>query len=183
MNVPPITLGLNGGGPEIYDAVPLYYVMLAVLASVDRRAQRPYPLAPSASTLAAIRDNELRAWTLGHDVRRLKMLAFALSGAVAGLAGALFVVQFGFASPSLIGFSPLRRRSDLGGPWRARQPCRRGARRDRRALLRKPLLGPARRCAGRSSSDSSFMACVILFPRGVFGELIQAIDDRRAERP
>ena len=26
MNVPPITLGPNGDGPEIYDAVPLYYV-------------------------------------------------------------------------------------------------------------------------------------------------------------
>src|SRR6478735_2790592 len=34
MNVPPIALGPNGGGPELYDAVPLYYAMLATLAVV-----------------------------------------------------------------------------------------------------------------------------------------------------
>lgn len=104
MNVPPIGTGLNGGGFEIYDGPVLYYVMLALLAlvillmSIIKRTG--FGLA-----LAAIRENELRAWTLGHDVRRLKTLAFTLSGMAAGLAGALFVSQFGFASPSLIGFS------------------------------------------------------------------------------
>ena len=32
------------------------------------------------------------------------MFAFTLSGAIAGLAGALFVTEFGFVSPALIGF-------------------------------------------------------------------------------
>src|SRR3546814_14783338 len=55
--------------------------------------------------LAAIRENELRARARGYDAGAMKRGAFALSGAVAGLAGALFVAQFGFASPSLIGFA------------------------------------------------------------------------------
>lgn len=103
MGVPPVNLGLNGGGPDVYDALPLYYGLLVVLALVIG-ALRRLIRSPFGLTLAAIREHELRVATLGHDTRALKVRAFALSGAVAGLAGALFVVQFGFASPSLIGF-------------------------------------------------------------------------------
>lgn len=104
MSVPPLTLGLNGTGFEIYDPLPLYFAMLgclaAVIAVLGLITGSRFGLA-----LAAVRENELRAWTLGHDVRRLRILAFTVSGMIAGLAGALFVSQFGFASPSLIGFS------------------------------------------------------------------------------
>ena len=103
MSVPPLNLGLNGGGAEIVDTMPLYYTLLVILALVIA-GLRFLILSPFGLTLAAIRENELRVATLGHDVRALKVRAFALSGALAGLSGALFVVQFGFASPSLIGF-------------------------------------------------------------------------------
>ena len=100
MSVPPIMVF----GREVYDPLPLYFTMLGALAAVVAGF---YLVMGSrfGLVLAGIRENELRAASLGHDTRRLKVWAFALSGVVAGLAGALFVSQFGFASPSLIGFN------------------------------------------------------------------------------
>jgi branched-chain amino acid transport system permease protein len=44
---------------------------------------------PLGSTLMAIRENENRVWALGYDPRHYKILAFVLSGAITGFAGAL----------------------------------------------------------------------------------------------
>jgi ABC-type branched-subunit amino acid transport system permease subunit len=55
--------------------------------------------------LAATASREARTAALGYDTALLKTLAFALAAGIAGLAGALFVTQFYFASPTLIGFS------------------------------------------------------------------------------
>ncbi len=100
MNVPPVRIFSY----ELYDPIPLYFALLVILAitifALNHIKQSRFGLA-----LAALRANELRAATLGHDTSRLKTFAFSLSGMIAGLAGALFVTQFGFASPSLIGFS------------------------------------------------------------------------------
>jgi branched-chain amino acid transport system permease protein len=46
----------------------------------------------------AIRDNEMRAVSLGFDVNRYKLLAFTLSAAVAGLAGANKAIAFKLAT-------------------------------------------------------------------------------------
>jgi urea transport system permease protein len=177
MNVPPLTLGLNGDGPELYDTLPLYFTLLAVLAIavflLDRLVRSDFGLA-----LAAIRDNELRAWSLGHDVRRAKMLAFAVSGGVAGLAGALFVVQFGFVSPSLIGFSlstEVLIWVAVGG---------------RGSIIAAVLGAIAIRFLESRVSGSLgeawpialglvFMASVLLFPAGFFGEMVRLIDRLR----
>jgi ABC-type branched-subunit amino acid transport system permease subunit len=178
LNVPPITLGPNGGGPEVYDPLILYFVMLGVLAAV-LAGMRFVVRSDFGITLAAIRENELRAWTLGHDVRRLKMLAFALSGALAGLAGALFVVQFGFASPSLIGFTlsaDVLIWVALGG---------------RTALVAAALGAIAARILEVRLASTlgdlwplalglAFMASVILLPNGLFGEAIARFDRWRA---
>jgi urea ABC transporter permease protein UrtC len=100
MNVPPVKVF----GYELFDPLPLYYVLFATLVatiiSLNLLKSSRFGLA-----LAAIRDNELRAATLGHNTRALKTWAFTISGMLAGLSGALFVTQFGFASPSLIGFN------------------------------------------------------------------------------
>ena len=67
MSVPPINLGINGNGADLYDTTPVYYVMLIVLAVVVAGMvwlqQRPFGLA-----LAAVRENELRAATLEGTV-------------------------------------------------------------------------------------------------------------------
>jgi branched-chain amino acid transport system permease protein/urea transport system permease protein len=60
---------------------------------------------PFGTILTAIRGDENRTAQFGYDTARFKVLAFTISAAIAGLAGALFTVQFGFVSPALIGFA------------------------------------------------------------------------------
>ena len=57
---------------------------------------------PFGHVLAAIRDNEARAQSLGYATWRYKLLGFVLSGALAGLAGSLFALGHGFASLELL---------------------------------------------------------------------------------
>ncbi|MGF1519971.1 MAG: urea ABC transporter permease subunit UrtC [Nodosilinea sp.] len=49
--------------------------------------------------LVAIRDDENRVRFSGYDPTAFKVLVFAVSGAIAGIAGALFTVQSGIISP------------------------------------------------------------------------------------
>lgn len=103
IGVPPLALGLLGGGPELLDPIPTYYAMLAVGLAVFVGLEA---LLASRRGLAmtACREDEDRLAFLGYDVAALKRQGLALSAGIAGLAGALFVSQFGFASPRLIGF-------------------------------------------------------------------------------
>jgi branched-chain amino acid transport system permease protein len=53
---------------------------------------------PFGQVLKAIRENEPRAISLGYDVNRYKLLAYVLSGTLAGLAGATKALVFQLAS-------------------------------------------------------------------------------------
>lgn len=53
--------------------------------------------------LVGVRENEDRMTALGYNVSFYKTAAFALSGTLAGLAGALYATHAGFVSPSLAG--------------------------------------------------------------------------------
>jgi branched-chain amino acid transport system permease protein len=53
--------------------------------------------------LSAIGDNEVRAAALGHNAALRLTLTFALSAAVAGLAGAIYVAMAGLVAPDLSG--------------------------------------------------------------------------------
>ncbi len=70
------------------DPMTKYYVILgfvaAALWAVSRLLNSPF-----GATIEAIRENEGRALACGYDVRRMKLMAFTLSGLVCGLAGAL----------------------------------------------------------------------------------------------
>lgn len=56
--------------------------------------------------LLAIRDGENRLRFLGYDPTTYKVFIYAFSGALAGLAGALYVPQIGIVSPSQMGIVP-----------------------------------------------------------------------------
>jgi urea transport system permease protein len=56
--------------------------------------------------LLALRDREQRVRFSGYDVAALKIFTFCVAAAVSGLGGALFVLQVGFISPSLVGIVP-----------------------------------------------------------------------------
>ncbi len=104
LNVPPLRLGWGPDAVELFDPLPTYYGMLAAAALVYLGLLY-LERAPLGSVLRAIRDHEERTGYFGYDVAGYKRFAFTVSGGVAGLAGALFVTQFGFVSPALIGFS------------------------------------------------------------------------------
>lgn len=53
--------------------------------------------------LVAIRENEQRVAFLGYDTRLHKLLAFCVGGALAGLAGCLFVAWGNYVSPTVFG--------------------------------------------------------------------------------
>lgn len=54
--------------------------------------------------LTGIRINEARMRALGHDVQRLKLVAFIMAGSLAGLAGHMAAVTEAFVSPETLGW-------------------------------------------------------------------------------
>lgn len=94
--------GIFGVWPEDWLAGNAFYyftlaIVIVVVLSVRRAAFSPFGLA-----LRAARDSALRAHAVGMNVRRVRWLAFALAGLLAGLAGALYVFAKGGASPEVI---------------------------------------------------------------------------------
>lgn len=77
----------------------MYYLVLTVFVAVFLLTMRIVH-SPFGQVLKAIRENEPRAISLGYDVDRYKLLAFVLSTALAGLAGALKTLVLGFATLS-----------------------------------------------------------------------------------
>jgi branched-chain amino acid transport system permease protein len=59
---------------------------------------------PFGHALAAARDNERRARSLGYPIFRIRLIAFVLSGAIAGIAGYFAAAQFGFVAPQMLGW-------------------------------------------------------------------------------
>jgi branched-chain amino acid transport system permease protein len=57
---------------------------------------------PFGKALQAIRDNETRAEFVGAQVRRYRWVAFVVSGAYAGLAGALWAPLNGLTTPDIM---------------------------------------------------------------------------------
>ena len=56
--------------------------------------------------LLAMKDKEDRVRFSGYDVASFKVFVFCLAAAMSGVGGALFVLQVGFISPSLVGIVP-----------------------------------------------------------------------------
>ena len=56
--------------------------------------------------LLAMKDREDRVLFSGYDVASFKVFVYCLSAAMCGIGGALFVLQVGFISPSLVGIVP-----------------------------------------------------------------------------
>ncbi len=88
-------------GLDLGHDVSFYYVVLALFAVLMAVFGR---LVDSrfGKALQGVRENESRMESLGYPVYRIKLAAFVLSGAVAGLAGALLANHNLFISPSLM---------------------------------------------------------------------------------
>jgi urea ABC transporter permease protein UrtC len=104
MNVPPLTVPGFAERVEIWDSGALYYTSLAAAFAVYLLFELLLA-SRFGLVLRAIRSDEDRAQFLGFDTADYKIWVFTLGAAAAGLAGALFVTQFNFVSPALIGFT------------------------------------------------------------------------------
>ena len=89
---------------DMFNDTHFYYVTLlacvAVLVLIARVLNARF-----GHVLQAIRENEVRMQSLGYAVFRYKLCAFIMSGALAGLAGALLANQSGFVSPAMMQWS------------------------------------------------------------------------------
>jgi branched-chain amino acid transport system permease protein len=79
------------------DNVTMYFFVLAIFLAGFLFIYRVI-YSPFGEVLKAIRENENRAISLGYKTERYKLLAFVLSAALAGLAGATKAVVFQLAS-------------------------------------------------------------------------------------
>lgn len=152
------------------DDLTLYYLVLsafvAVFLFIIRIVHSPY-----GQVLKAIRENEPRAISLGYDVDRYKLLAFVLSTAIAGLAGALKTLVLGFATLSDVHWSlsgEVVLMTLLGGLGTFAGPV----------LGAGIIIGLQNYLADRVGSWVTviigviFVVCVLAFRKGVVGELL-----------
>lgn len=179
------------GSIDLTDDRAMYVFVLLVMVAAVWAFQRLME-APFGQVLLAIRDNEPRAISLGYDVQAYKLSAFAMSAAIAGLAGGMKALTLGFAglpdahwtqSGSVILMCLLGGLGTPLGPIIG-------------AILvvtlesRLSSLGVFQ--IGSLSVDLSskvpiiigliFMVCVLLFRRGIVGEITAVFEAARAKR-
>ncbi len=173
---------------DLSNDTALYYVVLAVaiagFAIIMRTVHSPF-----GQVLKAIKENEPRAISLGFDVDKYKLMAFVLSAALAGLAGATNTVVAGFetltdvhwtmsglvilmtlvggmgtlAGPILGAFIIIALENKLGdlGGWLATHS----------GIEWFNTLGESVSMV----TGFIFIACVLLFRRGIVGEIIARV--------
>ncbi|MCC7116537.1 MAG: branched-chain amino acid ABC transporter permease [Burkholderiales bacterium] len=88
-------------GVSLADDVTFYLVVLALCAAVVHALAR-LSRSRFGVVLVGIRDNEARMASLGYATFRYRLVAFVISGALAGLAGALMANQNNFVSPNMM---------------------------------------------------------------------------------
>jgi branched-chain amino acid transport system permease protein len=160
------------GAISLQDTATLYYVAL-VLTLLGLLVIRRTVHSPFGHVLSAIRENEVRATSLGLDVARYKLLAFVLSAGLSGLAGSLKAIAFQLASLNDVTWhlsGEVVLMVLLGGL----------------GTLIGPSVGAAfvvvlEHVLSTSGLPISFavgvvfMACVMLFRRGLFGEGVERL--------
>jgi len=180
------------GSLDLGNDLSLYYVVLFISAAGFALIVRTIH-SPFGQVLRAIKENEPRAVSLGYDVDRYKLLAFVLSAALAGLAGALKAVVLGFEtltdvhwtlSGLVILMTLVGGMGTLAGPILGAFLV---------VALENKLgdlgnfLAQATHVEWFASLGESvgivtgliFVACVLLFRRGIVGELAHAYSRRR----
>lgn len=98
--------GLFGGLDPLWSSRAWYWLALGfvvvVAAGFALLARTPFGLA-----LRTLRDSTPYAAARGIDPRRYRVAAFAVSGAVAGVAGVLYTLYNGSISPTVMGLTPM----------------------------------------------------------------------------
>lgn len=170
----------------------MYYVALVIVALAFALIVRTVH-SPFGQLLKGIKENEARALSLGYDVGRVKLVAFVISAALAGLAGALKTLVLGFAtltdvhwssSGSVILMTLLGGLGTLSGPLVGAAVV--VALENKIGELGNGLAAMTRidwfNTLGESVTIVTgliFMICVLAFRRGIMGEVIAFWQRRR----
>ncbi len=142
-------------------AVAALFVLARILAS------------PFGAAMEAVRENEDRARACGYDVTLIRLQGFTLSGAFTGLAGALYALKLGIVPIEAM---------DLAVSGQAVMMALLGG----AGTFFGPFVGAAL-LVGIETQVSAltehwpllvgalFMACVLFFPRGIWGTLLDPL--------
>jgi branched-chain amino acid transport system permease protein len=98
LNVPPLFSNLDP---------TRYYLLFAVLAVVSVAIMYAIVKSPFGHFMRAIRDDDLRAESLGVDTTRVKVFVFTVASAFAGLAGAFYGHYLVVLSPQMADFNEM----------------------------------------------------------------------------
>ena len=91
----------TGLGVSLSNDFVWYYLVLILLVMILFLLNRLLG-SRFGRVIEAIRENETRATAIGYPVYRYKLLCFVISGAIAGLAGALIANQTSYVGPALL---------------------------------------------------------------------------------
>ncbi|RFC65696.1 MULTISPECIES: branched-chain amino acid ABC transporter permease [Mesorhizobium] len=168
---------LLGGLIDLHNEHNMYYFVLVVfllgVVAIWRIVNSPYGM-----ILRSIRENENRAISLGYSVQNYKLGAFVMSAALAGLAGGLKALVFQFATLTDVTWQmsgEVILMTLLGGI----------------GTLIGPIVGAGIVVTLQNALATSefpvtiatgliFMICVLIFRRGIVGEIYAYIDRRKS---
>jgi len=168
-----VTIDLFGWKLNFLDPLTRYYVVaffvILALAFLSRILASPF-----GSVIEAIRENEARARACGYDVTTTRLVTFVLSGAFCGLAGALQALHLSIVPIETLHYDTSGlavMMSLLGGMGTFFGPFIGAA-----IFLLLENLVSLWTVHWQLVVGLAFMACVIFFPRGVWGTILQWID-------
>ncbi|AVO50208.1 branched-chain amino acid ABC transporter permease [Melaminivora suipulveris] len=177
---------------DLASDLTMYYVCLIVVVAAFLLIVRTI-YSPFGQVLKGIKENEPRAISLGYDVNRFKLLAFVISAALSGLAGALKTVVLGFATLSDVHWTASGHvvlMTLVGGMGTLSGPLVGSA----VVVLLENKIGELGTFLARLTSVEwfntlgesvtivtglIFVVCVLAFRRGIMGELIAWLERRR----
>jgi len=184
--------GMLFGLIDLKNDLVLYYIVLAIVVAAFLLIVRTVH-SPFGQVLKAIKENEPRATSLGYDTNRFKLLAFVLSAALSGLAGALKTLVMGFATLSDVHWTASGHvvlMTLLGGLGTLSGPLVGSA----VVVLLENKLGEVGHFLAETTSIDwfntlgesvtmvtglIFVVCVLAFRRGIMGEIIAWLTRRR----
>ena len=102
--LPPLELSLPGAGRVVFDVDHRFYYLILSWALITVGATWALLKSRIGRALMAIRENEPLAHSHGLNVLRYKLLAFAFSAFVTGIAGGLFCLYLTIVDPSIFDF-------------------------------------------------------------------------------
>lgn len=165
---------------SLADDTTMYYVVVAIFVACFLGISR-IVTSPFGQVLKMIRENEPRAVSLGYEVDRYKLLAFVLSAALAGLAGALKTLVMGFATLSDVHWSmsgEVILMSLLGGVGTFFGPVLGAG----IVIALQNLLADKVGAWVTVIIGAIFVVCVLAFRKGIVGELLDWQARRKARQ-